>query len=418
PVDSDPDHPRGGHQGSEPAADQLPAPADRLLRRQPARLSAALSRAEHGELRGQSGADPALHRGHLRPVLPDGSVRGHGAPEHGAPAARGDHVHAAQAGQRRERAPRARQRRGARGPDRDAAVQRSFRGNQGAQRQDRGSAKADLRAGRIAPDQGLNRGSRRYAARRCGRPTLSTLHSTGRSTCRAAPDRRTPVAPARARIAQQGAVVRPWKPGACAYTHWTKPQREAGAMRENTEVRWGSVQIGLHWTIAALVLLVQVPAGLTMTAVDPGTVQDVCYNIHKTNGIVIFLLAIVRLGWRWRHPVPYLPSDMPAWQVRTARTTHAILYIVLFAMPITGLLYTAMGGFPVPVCMLYDLAQLVPENKPVAEGFKYAHLTLQYVLYLTVALHVAGALQHHLVRKDGILRRMLSSETPLPELPR
>ena len=189
-------------------------------------------------------------------------------------------------------------------------------------------------------------------------------------------------------------------------------------MRENTEVRWGSVQIGLHWTIAALVLLVQVPAGLTMTAVDPGTVQDVCYNIHKTNGIVIFLLAIVRLGWRWRHPVPYLPSDMPAWQVRTARTTHAILYIVLFAMPITGFLYTAMGGFPVPFFMLYDLAQWVPENKPVAEGFKYAHLTLQYVLYLTVALHVAGALQHHLVRKDGILRRMLSSETPLPELPR
>jgi cytochrome b561 len=189
-------------------------------------------------------------------------------------------------------------------------------------------------------------------------------------------------------------------------------------MRENTPERWGSVQIGLHWTIAALVLLVQVPAGVTMVAVEPGTVQNVCYNIHKTNGLVIFLLAIVRLGWRWAHPVPGYPSDMPEWQSKLARTTHVLLYVVLFAMPITGFLYTAMGGFPVPFFMLYDLAPLVPENKPVAEVFNYAHLTLQWVLYITVVLHVAGALQHHYVRKDGILRRMLSSTAPLPEMRR
>ena len=68
--------------------------------------------------------------------------------------------------------------------------------------------------------------------------------------------------------------------------------------------------------------------------------------------------------------------------------------------------------------MVYDLAPLVPVNKPVAEVFKYAHLALQFVLYITVLLHVAGALQHHLVRKDGVLRRMLSSTAPLPEMRR
>jgi cytochrome b561 len=189
-------------------------------------------------------------------------------------------------------------------------------------------------------------------------------------------------------------------------------------MRENTAERWGSVQIALHWTIAVLVLVVQVPAGVTMVAVDPGPVQNLCYNIHKTNGIVVFLLALVRLGWRWSHPVPFLPADMPAWQAKLARTTHALLYLVLFLMPITGFLYTAMGGFPVPFFMLYDLAPLVPVNKPVAEIFKYAHLNLRFVLYVTVLLHVAGALYHHYVRKDGILRRMLSSTAPLPELRR
>ena len=109
---------------------------------------------------------------------------------------------------------------------------------------------------------------------------------------------------------------------------------------------------------------------------------------------------------------------MPAWQARLARTTHALLYLLLFLMPVTGFLYTAMGGFPVPFFMVYDLAPLLPVNKPVAEYFKYAHLTLQFVLYVTVLLHVAGALQHHLIRKDGVLRRMLSSTDPLPEVRR
>jgi cytochrome b561 len=77
-----------------------------------------------------------------------------------------------------------------------------------------------------------------------------------------------------------------------------------------------------------------------------------------------------------------------------------------------------MGGFPVPFYGLFDLGRLVPENKPLSEVFKGIHLTLQYVLYAVVALHVCGALQHHLVRRDWVLRRMLSSRAPLaPEAP-
>jgi cytochrome b561 len=189
-------------------------------------------------------------------------------------------------------------------------------------------------------------------------------------------------------------------------------------MLGNTRERWGSISIGLHWTIAVLVLVVQVPAGVIMVSADPGAVQNLFYNIHKTTGVLIFVLAVVRLAWRWSNPVPALPADLPPWQAGMARTTHVLLYVVLFAMPITGFLYTAMGGFPVPFFMLYDLARLVPENKPAAEVFKFAHLTLQWVLYVVVLLHVAGALQHHLIRKDGVLRRMLSPNALLPELRR
>lgn len=183
-------------------------------------------------------------------------------------------------------------------------------------------------------------------------------------------------------------------------------------MIDNTSERWGSVQIGLHWTIAALILI-QVPVAWGMVGEGPGPTQDFLYNVHKNFGLIIFLLAIVRLTWRWAHPVPYLPDDLPTWQATAARVTHALLYIVLFAMPITGFLYTALSGYPVPLFMVWDVSKLVPVNKPLGEWFKLGHLSLQWLLYLTVALHIGAALQHHLVRKDWVLRRMLSSQEPL-----
>jgi cytochrome b561 len=184
-------------------------------------------------------------------------------------------------------------------------------------------------------------------------------------------------------------------------------------MTGNTAERWGSVQIGLHWTIAALILI-QVPAAWGMVAASPGALQNTLYNVHKNVGVIIFLLACVRLAWRWGHPVPYLPADLPLWQATAARATHFLLYFLLFLMPLTGLFYTALSGYPVPLLMIWDISKLVPVNKPVGAWFEVAHLSLQWLLYLVVVLHVGGALQHHLVRKDWVLRRMLSARDPLP----
>lgn len=180
-------------------------------------------------------------------------------------------------------------------------------------------------------------------------------------------------------------------------------------MRWNTEERWGSVAIALHWLVAALILLVQVPAGIVMLRVEPGVLQNTLFNIHKNIGLVIFALALVRIGWRLANPVPALPIDVPGWQERIAHITHFLLYALIILLPISGFLYTAFGGFPVPLFMAYDLGQLIPTSKPQAEVWQAIHYWSQWALYGVVALHVAGALQHHFIHGDAVLRRMLSS---------
>ncbi|MGE4218019.1 MAG: cytochrome b [Alphaproteobacteria bacterium] len=181
----------------------------------------------------------------------------------------------------------------------------------------------------------------------------------------------------------------------------------------NTPERWGTVSIALHWTVAGLILCVQLPTAFLMDPVGPGSLQNALYFTHKNIGIVIFLLALFRLFWRWRHPVPALPADLSRWQVLAAHATHVLIYVVLFAMPVSGFLYTALGGFPIPFLGLYDLSRLLPTDKALSDIFLGIHEVGQWVLYVVVAMHVGGALQHHFVRRDHVLRRMLSSKTPL-----
>lgn len=178
-------------------------------------------------------------------------------------------------------------------------------------------------------------------------------------------------------------------------------------MRRNTEESWGSVSIGLHWTVAGLILLVQIPAGLAMLRVGQGLLQDTLFTLHKNMGLIILLLVFFRLGWRLANPVPRLPEDLPALQARLARLTHGLLYVLLILLPVSGFLYTAFGGFPVPFLLLVDLGPLLPKNETLAAIWKVVHLGSIAALALVLALHVLGALQHALIRRDGILQRML-----------
>jgi len=170
--------------------------------------------------------------------------------------------------------------------------------------------------------------------------------------------------------------------------------------------RWGWVSQTLHWLIVALVV-VQVTLWLLFDDLPPGMRKLTLIARHKSFGITILGLAIVRLLWRWLNPTPELPPTLRPYERNLARFTHALLYLLLFAMPLSGWTMSSARGFPVSWFGLVQLPDLVPKNKPLYAALLTTHGVLACALAAVVTLHVLAALKHHFVLRDDVLRRML-----------
>jgi cytochrome b561 len=169
--------------------------------------------------------------------------------------------------------------------------------------------------------------------------------------------------------------------------------------------RYTRIAILLHWVVAALVVA-QVTWGWWMQEIpkQPVGPRVDAFNLHKSVGLTIFALMVVRLAWRLAHRPPPLPP-IPAWQARLAHAVQALLYVALFAMPVAGYLGSVWSGYPVK---LYGMTLLAWGAKDVAlkDAMGAVHLGTSLVLVGLFALHVAGALKHALVDRDGLLARM------------
>jgi cytochrome b561 len=166
------------------------------------------------------------------------------------------------------------------------------------------------------------------------------------------------------------------------------------------------VAIALHWLIAALVLA-QVTWGWWMQQIPkqpPGLRAD-AFNLHKSVGLVILALMLLRLGWRLAHPAPPL-AGLPAWQRRLARANHGLLYAALFVMPLAGYLGSVFSGYPVK-WFGFTLPAWGWKDEQIKTLMSSVHLVTSFVLVGAVLLHVAGALSHALAR-DGYVRRMMT----------
>jgi cytochrome b561 len=168
--------------------------------------------------------------------------------------------------------------------------------------------------------------------------------------------------------------------------------------------RYTRTAIALHWLIG-LALVGVFCVGLYMADLPLSPQRLKLYNWHKWAGITILALSIVRLAWRLTHRPP---ADLPMsdWQRRAAHWAHRALYVLFFAVPLAGWAYSSAAGFPIVVFGVLPLPDFVPADKALAEAVKPLHETLAWMLALIVLVHVAGALKHHFVDRDGLLARM------------
>ena len=179
----------------------------------------------------------------------------------------------------------------------------------------------------------------------------------------------------------------------------------------NTPLRWGAVSQLLHWLVVALVITQFVLASLAED-LAPGMAKLGLLARHKSVGITILGLALLRLAWRLGQPVPALPPGMPRWQRGLATGTHHLLYALLLAMPLSGWLMSSARNYPVSWFGLVQLPDLIAPGEHAFEALRATHGTLAALLAATALLHLAGALKHHFVDRDDVLRRMLPFMRP------
>ncbi|GJD64675.1 cytochrome b [Methylobacterium frigidaeris] len=159
----------------------------------------------------------------------------------------------------------------------------------------------------------------------------------------------------------------------------------------------------LHWSMAALIL-VMLLIGVAMVA----SLADyhVLVAVHRPLGLLILLLAVVRLANRWRHPPPTLPADLPAWQQRAAHASHVALYGLMLAMPLLGWAMLSAARDPVTLAGPFVLPPILPHSPLAYAWLRALHGVLAYALFCLVLAHLGAALLHALIRRDGVFASM------------
>lgn len=175
---------------------------------------------------------------------------------------------------------------------------------------------------------------------------------------------------------------------------------------KNTSERWGPVSQLLHWTIV-LLILGQGTVGLLMTEMRNSPDKIQVYALHKSFGLTILTLVVLRLLWRWYAGTPRPVMGTPQWQERIASLTHWALYVLLFAIPISGWVLNSAAGFPLQWFGLFNLPAITGKDHDLHELAEELHELLFWILVSLALVHAAAAFYHHLFQHDATLARML-----------
>jgi cytochrome b561 len=169
----------------------------------------------------------------------------------------------------------------------------------------------------------------------------------------------------------------------------------------------------LHWLIAICVIA-QIALGLWMIGIpkDPPGLRAWWFNLHKSIGLTLGILILVRVGWRLTHRAPPLPDTMPRWERIAASANHLLLYACMIVQPVSGYLGSSFTKYPI----IYFGNKLphwgwdAPALKAICST---VHLTSATLLIALIALHIAAALKHRFVDRDRVFQRMWSWRPPV-----
>lgn len=164
--------------------------------------------------------------------------------------------------------------------------------------------------------------------------------------------------------------------------------------------------IGLHW-IVAILIFATFGLGLIVSnmSFSPTALKYISY--HKWLGVTVFIFAVFRVIWRLTHAAPALEESLSRFEKMAANAAHHLLYLLIFAVPLSGYFYSLAAGFPVVYLGIFPLPVLIERNVELAGTLKLLHQVLVYSMAGLVVLHAAGALKHYFIDRDGTLARML-----------
>ncbi len=174
----------------------------------------------------------------------------------------------------------------------------------------------------------------------------------------------------------------------------------------NSQQSYGIIAKSFHWLMAILIIGL-LAVGLIMADMENSPDKFKLIGLHKEFGLVVLFLACARLGWKILDVSPLLPDNLGKFAKLGAKTAHCLLYILMFAMPLTGWLMSSAAGFPVSMFGLFLMPNLIAPDKQFGHDMGEVHENLAWVLIVLITLHVLAALLHHFYYKDNILRRML-----------
>jgi len=173
----------------------------------------------------------------------------------------------------------------------------------------------------------------------------------------------------------------------------------------NTSVEFGSLAKWLHWLIA-IGICVLIYIGLEQAGMERGPEKMEVRAVHSSIALVVLLLMIVRLVWRWMNEVPAHPEGMAAWQKVSSRLVHWGIYLAVFMQLLSGPMTTATGGRPIPFFNLFSISLPVAENEENHHFYEGIHEFTWKIVAALLVVHILGALYNHFVLKNDVMRRI------------